>query len=106
LLCSSLKRSTRALFSSVDIGVAPFLATRRRCKKRRTTTPVVAGFTCCSPQPGWPGRGGRQGNGAVWLDPRPVWRCSLTRPLWRCSLLSDDRVQVGPGGTRYRPPGW
>src|SRR5918911_359460 len=45
---------------------------------RRTTLTVVAGVTCCSPQPGWPGRGRRQGDGVVWLDPRPRWRCSLT----------------------------
>ena len=26
-------------------------------KNRRTTLTVVAGFTCCSPQPGWPDKG-------------------------------------------------
>src|ERR671923_1045081 len=58
LFHSSYIRRTTALFSSVDIGVPPSTLSRvGHTKNRRTTLTVVAGFTCCSPQPGWPGRG-------------------------------------------------
>src|SRR5919198_5656344 len=96
LFHSSYIRRTTALFSSVDMGLPPSTLSRiGHTKNRRTTLTVVAGFTCCSPQPGWPGRGRRQGNGAVGLDPHPLWRCSLTMAAVH-RIHGSERTTLAP----------
>src|ERR687887_439607 len=53
--------STRSRDNRETIAAPPlfcFPAPRRRHNNPRTTASVVAGFTSCSPQPGWPRRGG------------------------------------------------
>ena len=74
---SNRSRDSPENISSTSLVLFP-RAPRRRPNNPRTTATVVAAFTSCSPQPAWSGRGGRQRDGAVWLDPPPLWRCSLT----------------------------
>src|SRR5919199_646546 len=60
--------STRSRDNRETIAAPPlfcFPAPRRRPNNPRTTASVVAGFTLCSPQPGWPRRGRCQGTGLL-----------------------------------------
>src|SRR2546421_577364 len=60
--------STRSRDNRETIAAPPlfcFPAPRRRHNNPRTTASVVAGFTSCSPQAGWPRRGRHPGTGLV-----------------------------------------